>query len=135
MSTYSAQLTLTVTGLSSLTSGSSATSNVYDATGNKPVDVLLELAVTVGTTSNNTRALLYLITSTDGTNFSDSANDTNMIFLGMLLTPTTGGSYRSREFSVAAACGGSVPNHFKVVVKNDGGGTYTAGAITYRDLT
>lgn len=135
MATYSASNTLTVSTLSTLTSGSSATSNAYDATSVKPVDVLFELAVTTGTTSGNTRALVYLITSADGTNYSDTANVQNMILLGTLLTPTTGTAYRSREFSVAAACGGSVPNHFKLYITNDGGGTYTAGTVTYRDLT
>jgi len=135
MATYSAAQTLTVTGLSSLTSGSYATSNTYDSTTIKPADVLIELAVTTGTVSTPKQALLFLITSGDGTNFSDSANEGNMILLGPLSTPNSTTAYRSREFSVAAACGGSVPNHWKIVVKNDGGGTYTAGTVTYRDLT
>lgn len=135
MATYSASNTLTVSTLSTLTSGSSATSNAYDATSVKPVDVLFELAVTTGTTSGNKHALIYIITSADGTNFSDSANDNNMIFLGLLSTPNSTTAYRSHEFSVAAACGGSIPNHFKLVIKNDGGGTYAAGTVTYRDLT
>jgi len=135
MATYSASQTLTVSTLSTLTSGSYATSNAYDATGVKPVDVLIELAVTTGTVSTPKRALLFLITSADGTNYSDSANESNMITLGAMDTPNNSTAYRSREFSVAAACGGSVPNHWKLVVKNDGGGTYSAGAVTYRDLT
>ena len=135
MSTYSAQQTLTVTGLSSLTSGNSVTSNTYNSTTIKPTDVLVELAVTVGTTSGNTRALIFMITSSDGTNFSDTANDTNMIPVGLLLTPSTGGSYRSKQFSIATAFGGSVPNHWKLVIRNDGGGNYAAGTVTYRELT
>lgn len=135
MSTYSASQTLTVSGLSTLTSGNYATSNIYDATTIKPIDVLIELAITTGTVSTPKRALLFIITSADGTNFSDSANESNMIFLGAMDTPTTGTAYRSHEFSVAAACGGVVPNHWKLVIKNDGGGTYTAGTVNYRDLT
>lgn len=132
---YSASTSLTVSGLSTLASGSYATSNAYDATANKPIDLLIELAVTTGTTSGNKQAMLFLVTSADGTNYSDSANDANMIALGGMTTPNATTAYRSKEFSVAAACGGVVPNHCKVVVKNDGGGTYTAGAVLYREIT
>lgn len=134
MSTYSALKTLTVSGLSSLTSGSYATSDIYDATTIKPTDVLIELAITTGTVSTPKRAMIWLITSADGTNFSDSANESNMISLGAMDTPSSATPYRSHEFSVAMACG-FVPNHFKIVIKNDGGGNYAAGTVTYRELT
>jgi len=134
-SAYSAVQTPTVTNLSTLTSGSYATSVAIDATSTKPLDVLVELAVTTGTVSGNKQALVFVITSADGTNYSDSANDSNMILLGAMTTPSNTTAYRSHELSIAAACGGSVPNHYKIVVKNDGGGTYTAGVVNYREVT
>lgn len=132
---YSISKTLTTSGLSNLASNSSATSNTFDATSTNPLEVLVELAVTTGTVSGNTRALVFAITSVDGTNFSDTTVEANMVLLGVLSTPSSSTAYRSKEFSVASAFGGFVPNHFKVVVKNDGGGTYGAGVLTYRELT
>lgn len=132
---YSASTALSVSGLSTLASGSAATSSACDATATRPLDVLVELSVTTGTPSGNKQALLFLITSADGSNYSDSSNAANMILLGAMSTPASSTAYRSREFSIAAAVGGVVPNHYKLVVKNDGGGTYSAGAVAYREIS
>lgn len=122
---------VTVSGLSTLASGSYATSNLIDNTTNLYLDYLIELLVTTGTVSGNKQAVIFAISSLDTTNFSDNAagDDANMAYLGSLQTPSNTTSYRSRGFSVAAAFGGTLPPQFKIVVKNDGGGTYTVGSV------
>lgn len=129
---YQAAQSLTVTGLSTLANGSNAISDAVDNTTNKFLDYLVEVSATVGTVSGNKRFLVYATSSVDGTNYSDSSDVSNMKLLGIVNAPSNSTAYRSPAFSVASAFGGTIPNHFKIVVRNDSGAAFTAGSAQYR---
>jgi hypothetical protein len=125
---------LTISGLSSLASGSATanTTGQLDNTGNLYLDYLIEVSVTTGTVSGNKQCIVYACSSIDGTNFSDGTqSDNNMVYLGNIQTPTSTTAYRGKAMSVSAAFGGTLPPKFAIVVFNDGGGTYSAGTCQY----
>jgi len=122
---------LTVSGLSTLANGSSATSAPIDNTTNLYLDYLVEVAVTVGTVGTNSQVLVYAVDSLDGTNYSDSTQAANMRFLGSIQTPTSATAYRSAAVSVAAAFGGTLPPKFEIVITNSTGAAFTAGTAQY----
>jgi len=128
----------TISSLNSLASGSVAVGNAFDVSGatNPPLDVLFEVLIDPGTTTGNKQAILYVVTSLDGTNFSDTTNRENMIFLGTVTLPDTN-VVRSRSFSVAAACGGTLPDQFKVAVYNDSGASFntTGNSAQIQEVT
>lgn len=112
------------TALNSLASGSTATGVAINVTTNNPLDVLYEITIDPGTTSGNYQALVYAISSLDGTNWSDSTNlAQNAAYVGMIYLPSTS-IVRSKAMSIAAAFGGTLPRHFKVLVKNDSGAAF-----------
>lgn len=116
---------LTVSGLNSLASGSKATSNEINVTTNDPLDVLIELTLDPGTTTGNKQAVVFVVSTLDGTNYSDSTNNDNMRLLGVVSLPDTN-VVRSAGMSVAAAFGGTLPPRFKVVVLNDSGASFNS---------
>jgi hypothetical protein len=134
---YGAATGLTTSTLSTLASANYATSNAYNCTTTKPIDVLVELAVTTGSVSGvSPQVVLFVISSLNGTNYSsqntsatDTTHDADMKLLGVMPLPTSTASERSPAFSVAAAFGGILPPYFKVVVKNSSGAAFTAGTV------
>lgn len=128
---------LTVTGLSTLTNGSYATSNAKDNTTNQPLDVLVELSVTPGTVAGNKQALLFAIASLDNSNYQTGANSTDeadMTFIGSLPLNSSS-TAQMKVFSTALAYGGSLPPYVKYVVKNDSGAAFTAGTINTAEVS
>lgn len=134
---YGTATSLTVSALSTLASANYATSNAYNCTTTKPIDVLVELAVTTGSgLGTNPQVVLFVISSFNNTNFSsqntsatDTTHDADMKLLGVMPLPTATASERSPAFSVAAAFGGILPPYFKVVIKNSSGAAFTAGTV------
>ena len=114
---------LTISGLNSLASGSKATSNEINVTTNDPLDVLVELTIDPGTTTGNKQAVVFAVSTLDGTNYSDGTNNGNMRLLGVISLPDTN-IVRSAAMGVAAAFGGALPPRFKVVVLNDSGAAF-----------
>jgi hypothetical protein len=128
----SAVTSLTVTGLSTLASAATATSNVIDNTANLFFDYLIEITVaTTNTPSGDKQIVIFVTDSLDQSNFSDSSVQQNMVLLGTVQTPTTSTTYRGRAMSVASAFGGTLPPQFKVVVFNDLGVALTSGTAQY----
>ncbi len=122
---HAAAASVTIT-LNSLGSGSTALSNAINVETNDPLDILIEVLIDPGTTSGNKQAVLYIVTSLDGSNFSDSTNyTTNAHLLGVVSLPDTN-VIRSKAFSVASACGGTLPNQFKLLVHNDSGAAFNS---------
>lgn len=125
---YGSATALTVTGLNSLASGSYATSNAVDNTTNLYIDYLVELTVANVVEAGNFQAVVYAISSLDGTNYSDNQTSNApyaLKYVGML--PLNGtGPWRSGSFSVAAAFGGTIPPYFKIVILNDVGIAFAA---------
>jgi len=125
------------TALASLGSGSTATGAAFNVTTNDPLDVLYEITIDPGATTGNRQAIVYAISSLDGTNYSDSTNlTTNTAHVGTINLPDTS-IVRSRAFSIAAAFGGTLPNYFKVLVYNDSGVSFnsTGNAAQYTEVS
>lgn len=125
---YGAATALTVTGLNSLASGSYATSDAVNNTTNLYLDYLVELTVANVVEAGNFQAVVYAISSLDGTNYSDNQSTNQPYafkYVGML--PLNGtGPWRSAAMSVAAAFNGTIPPYFKLVILNDAGVTLAA---------
>lgn len=118
-------VSVTIT-LDSLGSASTAVSDAINVTTADQLDDFIEVVIDPGTTSGNKQALLYVLTSIDGTNYSDSTNyTTNAYPLGYVYLPDTN-IVRSKAFSVAAACGGTLPPYYKVLVLNDSGAAFNS---------
>lgn len=92
------------------------TSNLY-------LDYLVEVGVTTGasTPSGNQQIVIFAIDSVDGTNYSDSSLDANLVLLGAISVTVASTGYRGKAMSVAAAFGGTCPPKFQVIAKIDDG--------------
>ena len=134
-----AATSLTVTGLSSLASNTYCVSNAVDLTTPDPLDVLIEIEVTPGTTSGNKTLILFLKVSLDGTNYTTgpesgttTTDEPNLYVLGVLPLYTNSTQQRG-VFSVSSVLG-FIPPYFKLVVKNEAGSALTAGAVRYSTI-
>lgn len=134
---YGAATSLTVTNLATLASANYATSNAFNATTNKPIDVLVELALTTGTVgATNPQAVIFAISSFNNTNYSsqntsttDTTHDGDMKLVGVIPLKASSTAERSPAFSVASAFGGVLPPYFKIVVKNDSGAAWSSASM------
>ena len=121
-----AATSLTIT-INSLASANYATSNAFQVSNSNPLDVIVECAFAVGTVAGNKQVVVFVIGSSDGTNYDiansstiDTTHDTMMAVLGVVNCPNNSETVR-RRFSLAAAYGGTPPPYVKLVVKNDTG--------------
>lgn len=132
---HGAAQALTVTGLNSLASNGMAVSNEINVTTNDPLDVLVEVALDPGAAAGNMQAVVYAVSSLDGTNFGDTTNRANMKLLGVIRLPDTN-PVRSNAMSIAQAFGGTLPPRFKVVVWNDSGAAFngTGNSVQYVEV-
>lgn len=136
-----ARTALTVTGLSTLASGTYATSAAYPANTNQPLDVIVEVDVaTTNTPAGNKQLAVFVQESLDGTNFrsgpgsgTTTTDEPNLRFLGTVpmnsVTTTQIGT-----FSVAQALG-YCPYAFKIVLKNDLGVSLTSGTAYTAEIS
>lgn len=128
---------VTISGLSTLSNFNYATSNAINNTTNQPLDLLVELNITPGTTANNKQAILYALGSLDGTNYQSgvsSTDETDMTYIGTM-TLNAGSSAQTKMFGVASQFGGSLPPYLKFVVKNDSGAAFTAGTLYMSEIS
>jgi hypothetical protein len=125
MSTLNFGTTASLTVGASITAGQyDVTGTAYDCTVGKPFDVLIDYAATVGASAGgNLQILLFLVVSTDGTNYSsapssatDATRDSQMYLLGAI--PVASSQAVRKTFSVANALG-FIPAKFKLYVKAD----------------
>lgn len=139
-SAITASVSLTVTNLSTLASANYATSNLINTQTNKPLDVVVDITVTTtNTPAGNKQVVVFLITSTDNTNFTsanssvtDTTHDQNMKLLGVIPVPTASVAERG-NFSILAALG-YLPPYCKAVCKNDLGVALTSGTAQVLEL-
>lgn len=136
-----ARTALTVTGLSTLASGTYVTSAAYPANTNDPLDVIVEVDVaTTNTPAGNKQVVVFVKESLDGTNFrsgpgsgTTTTDEPNLRFLGTVpmnsVTTTQIGT-----FSVAQALG-YCPYAFKIVLKNDLGVALTSGTAFTSEIS
>ena len=132
---------LTVTGLSTLASGTYVTSATYTANTNQPLDVIVEVEVaTTNTPAGNKRLSVFVKESLDGTNFrsgpesgTTTTDEQNLRFLGSIPMNSVATTQRG-TFSIAEPLG-YCPHSFKVVLKNDLGVALTSGAAYTSEIS
>lgn len=134
---------LTVTGFSTLNPASSlyvVSAEINHAT-NDPLDVLIDVTATTGTTpTGNKQIVVFAKGSLDGTNFGSgpesattaTTNESDLHFVGSL--PMNDTTAHRKIFSLAAAYGGVLPARTKLVLKNDLGVTLTAGSVQISEV-
>lgn len=129
---YGSSATITVTGLTTLANGSSATSPVMDNTSDLNLDALIE--VEVATASGATAAgyiEIFIKGSVNGTDFDDDNNDK---WAGTIALVTAGVATRRRIVSVASSFGGAMPPYWQLRVRNASGAAFTAASVLYRGI-
>lgn len=124
-----ARTSLTISGFSTLTNGSFATSSAYDNTANQPIDLLVEVAATQGATTGQIN--VFAIGSLDNSNYQTGVvtADVSVMTLIGVLPMTTNSTLQRKMFEVAACFGGEMPPYIKIVCQNSAGSTLTTGTI------
>lgn len=133
---------LTVTGLSTLANGSYAKS--ADIAVGTAEDVLVTLSITPGTTTGNKQAGVWFAASQDGTAFDGGGSN------GDTLAANNQGQWRrlgwiplltaSEAVQVTyslkgdAMRGGLLPPHGRIIILNDSGAAFAAGAVTTQTI-
>jgi len=127
--------TLTVSGLSSLASATYAVGPTINHATNDPLDVLVTVSCTTGTTpTGNKQVVVFAKASIDGTTFGSgpesgtaTTNEADLHYVGSV--PMNDTSAHQKVFSLAAAFGGVLPAASKLVFKNDLGVVLTAAEV------
>jgi len=131
----------TVTSLSTLASATYCVSAAaINHSTNDPLDVLVDASVTVGTTTGNKQIVIFAKASIDGTDFSTgpetgttTTDEPDLYFVGVIPANVSSVAHR-RVFSLAAAFGGVLPTHSKLVFKNDSGAALTAASVQLSEV-
>lgn len=137
--------TITIT-LNSLASSATAgrQSTAIDNSTNLYIDALVQVNINMpgaGSVANDKCCYVYAYGTADGgTTYSDGVGGTdgafthsdppNLRLIGVVNCPTNTGTYHGGPFSVAAAFGGILPDHFGIVVRNYTGLTLNASGNT-----
>jgi hypothetical protein len=123
LGSYGTGASTLTTELNALANGSySAASAAIDNTSNLDLFDDLELTVTYGTNPTaNAPVEIYLIPSTDGTNYADSGTPARNLFVGSFLVQATTGAQRLILRGVPLP-----PGKFKYVAKNASGFAFPA---------
>lgn len=139
--TVGTRTSLTITGLATLASANYVASSSYNCDTNKPVNVVVEVAVaTTNTPSGNKQLAVFLQESLDGTNFrsgptsgTTTTDEPDLLSLGTIPMNTSSTTHRG-TFSVLQALG-YVPKEFKIVCKNDLGVALTSGTVYTSEIS
>lgn len=127
---YSTTTALTVTGLATLASTSSAVSATIDNTAGLWTEIAVEVTITTGASAvANGYLEIRAKASIDNTDFDDNANDR---WVGSIVLPVAAGQTLKKIVYVAAAFGGIAPPYVQIRVYNATGAALTAGAASYR---
>jgi hypothetical protein len=128
---YAASTTLTVTGLSTLDNGQSATSATV--TNTDYLDALIYTTITTGGAALATGVIeVYAVGSTDGVNFDTQANDK---WIGTIALLAAGTQVANRVMSVAASFGGSMPPFWRIRFRNSTGIALAGATVSYRGVS
>jgi len=139
--TVGTRTSLTVTGLSTLASATYVASSAYTCNTNKPVDVLIEVAVaTTNTASGNKQCVVFAQSSLDGSNYTTgptsgttTTDEPDLMFLGVVPMNTDSATH-TRIFSIGQGLG-YVPYSFKIIIKNDLGVALTSGTAYTSEIS
>lgn len=145
---YDTTSSLTVTNLHSLAASTTTggwQSAVQDNTSNLYDDALVQIVLAGPTTvASNKVALVYAYSSVDGgTTYSDAASGSegtitftsdppNLVLVGVIPMPVNAGTFKSRNFSIAQAFGGTLPQRWGLVVQNQGNAGLQASGNTVK---
>jgi hypothetical protein len=139
-------ITCTIT---SLTNTSKRQSTAIDNTANLFLDALVTVKVKSGASGTATTGYVSVYaygTSDGGSNYSDGMSGTdgsatltsppNMRLIGIINVVANSSTYVGGPFSVAAAFGGILPDHWGIVVDNETAGTLDAsvGSAWYQGV-
>lgn len=126
---------ITIT-LASLANNSAQASTAIDNTSNLFVDALVFVSVKSGGSSTSASGSVQVYaygTADGGTNYTEGAtgsnagitltSPTNLRLIGSLNVVANATTYKAGPFSVAAAFGGVLPDHWGIVILNSSGGT------------
>ena len=142
--TNNQSITCTIT---SLATNTMRQSTAVDNTTNLFLDVLVQAKVKTGasgTTANGYIAVYVYGTADGGTDYTDGATGTdgsfsatnpqNIKLIGIVNAIANATTYVGGPFSVAAAFGGVLPDHWGVIIENQTGGTLDAsvGSVWYQ---
>ena len=133
---------LTVTGFSTLASGTYVASAVYNNTTNAPLDLMVEVtAATTNTPSGNKQVVVFAQASYDNSNWQSgptsgttTTDEPDLTFLGVVPLATASTTER-KSFSVASAYGGVLPPYLKIILKNDLGVALTSGSAATAEIS
>lgn len=133
----------------SLTNTSQRQSTAIDNTSNDFLDALVFVKVKSGGSSTSATGTVNVYaygTADGGTTYSDGAvgtdgsitltNPPNMRLIGVINVVANAVTYEGGPFSVAAAFGGILPDHWGIVIENKSGGTLDAsvGSAWYQGV-
>jgi hypothetical protein len=133
---------LTTSALNSLASNNYVSCGTINHTTNNPLDVLLEVTVDADTSTGNQRCVVFAKGSLDGTNFetgpesgSTTTNEPDLTFVGVV--PCRDTNSHTKIFSLASAFGGVLPQHTRIIVKNETGGALASSghSVYYSEVT
>lgn len=131
---------LTVSGLSTLASGTYAVSSAIDHSTNDPLDVLLYVKANAAVPAGNKQLVVFAKGSLDGTNYGSgpesattTTDEVDLHFVGVL-PMTSPANVHAKVFSLASSYGGILPRNTKIVIKNDLGTSLQTGNIWYSEV-
>lgn len=131
-------LTITLASLAASATVGRASTAVDNST-TRYDDALLDVILESGTVSGNKQALVYAYGTVDGgTIYTEGVTGTDAGFtrqdptnlrpLATISMPANAFVYKAGPFSVAAAFGGTLPDHWGIAVFNDSGAALSATA-------
>jgi hypothetical protein len=121
--------------LASLTNTSKRSSAAIDNTSNVFLDALVMVQIKSGASGTTTNGVVnvYAYGTVDGgTTYTEGAGSdagitltspTNARLLGVINVVANATTYKAGPFSVAAAFGGTLPDHWGIIIDNETGGT------------
>ncbi|MDE1766573.1 MAG: hypothetical protein KGI27_09945 [Thaumarchaeota archaeon] len=134
---------ITIT-LASLTNAAFRQSTAVDNTTNLFLDALVSVVIktAAASTSSTGYVAVYAYGTTDGgTHYTDGASGTdgaftpttppNIRLIGLINAVANSTTYVGGPFSVAAAFGGVLPDHWGIIVENETGATLDATAANF----
>lgn len=130
--------TITIT-IASLANNGARESTAIDNTSNKFLDALVSIKVKTGAGSPAVGPVINVYaygTADGGSNYSDSATGSdaaitltsppNVRLIGVINAAAAATTYKAGPFSVAAAFGGVLPDHWGIILENKEGQTLDA---------
>lgn len=136
-----------ITISASQTNNQQSVGTAIDNSTNLFLDALVSCNITSpasGTSSTGYINFYAAGTANGGTNYSDGVaassgtatltSPPNVILIGMCNLVANSTAYKCGPFSVAAAFGGILPDHWSLIIENKTGGTTSAGTCFYQGV-